>query len=83
MNDLRLVNVDIMMKFPVSIICNLEISKIMHDTIWINPDIFMGLKQYYFRRLQYYNKEIIKWKLYVVNYIQIKRKDNLIYEKYF
>lgn len=33
MNDLRLVNVDIMMKFPVSIICNLEISKIMHDII--------------------------------------------------
>lgn len=33
MNDLRLVNVDIMMKFPVSMICNLEISKIMHDTI--------------------------------------------------
>lgn len=32
-NDLRSVNVDIMIKFSVSIICNLEISKIMHDTI--------------------------------------------------
>lgn len=29
----------------------------------------MGLKQYYFRRLQYNNKKIIEWKLYVVNYI--------------
>lgn len=64
MNDLCSVNVNIMMKFPVSIICNLEILKIM-----IQSDIFMGLKQYYFHRLQYNNKKIIEWKLYIVNYI--------------